>query len=74
MQTYGEKAVGLNFNPSGDEIVTNLKQAAADFIDQCNEARGTTRGEKATLFELAIRRAQEAQMLAVKAATWKDDD
>lgn len=31
--TFGEKAVGLTFNPSGDEKVNRAKQLMADAID-----------------------------------------
>lgn len=75
--TYGEKAVGLTFNPSGDERVIKLKKAAADFIDLCQEVRtdsanlGTEGGEVARMASVAITEAQTAQMWAVKAATWQ---
>jgi hypothetical protein len=31
--TFGQKAVGLTFNPSGDEVVTRAKQLSAELID-----------------------------------------
>ncbi len=72
--TYGQKAVGLTFNPSGDPDVIKLKQASADFIDMCNELRGaTTSSEKRRMYSLAISDAQAAQMWSVKAATWSDE-
>ncbi len=72
--TYGQKAVGLTFNPSGDPDVIKLKQASADFIDVCNELRGaTTSSEKKRLYSIAITEAQGAQMFGVKAATWRDE-
>jgi hypothetical protein len=71
--TFGEKAVGLSFNPSGDDAVHALKSSAASFIDLCNEARESTgSGEKKRMYALAITAAQEAQMWAVKSATWVD--
>lgn len=71
--TFGMKAVGLSFNPSGSEEVTKIKQAAADFIDFCNDARTAALGDKevARLYSVAITEAQTAQMWAVKAATWQ---
>lgn len=72
MATFGEKAVGLSFNPSGDQLVHELKALYARIIDICNERRGTERGEQARLYSVAITEAQTAQMWAVKAATWKD--
>jgi hypothetical protein len=72
--TYGERAVGLNFNPSGDETVHELKLKFAAIIDLCNQQREAgAEGERARLWSIAITEAQGAQMWAVKAATWKDD-
>ena len=35
--TFGEKAVGLTFNPSGDEKVHKAKQLMAEALDLLNE-------------------------------------
>lgn len=74
--TYGEKAVGLTFNPSGDADVAAVKQVYADIIDTMDELRRTAnaagKGEMARLASIAITEAQTAQMWAVKALTWKD--
>ncbi len=71
--TYGEKAVGLTFNPSNDGNVQNVKQIYADLIDVLNELRNLTEsGEQKRLYSIAITEAQAAQMWAVKAVTWKD--
>ncbi len=71
--TFGEKAVGLTFNPSGDPDVIKLKQAAADFIDVCNNLRDATHSnEKRRMLSVAITDAQSAQMWSVKAVTWND--
>ena len=73
MHTYGQKAVGLNFNPSGDEAVSRCKQIFADAIDQLQELReNSTSGETARLARIAITEAQGAQMWAVKALTWRN--
>jgi hypothetical protein len=73
MSTFGEKAVGLDFNPSGDKTVTQLKQLYAQIIDICDAARTAgPKGEKARLWSIAITEAQGAQMWGVKAATWKE--
>ena len=73
MHTYGRKAVGLNFNPSGDEAVSRCKQIFADAIDQLQELReNSTSGETARLASIAITEAQGAQMWAVKALTWRN--
>lgn len=71
--TFGQKAVGLTFNPSGDDAVTNAKQAFANAIDQLNDIRNTTNSsEVKRMCSIAITDAQSAQMWAVKAITWKD--
>jgi len=69
--TFGEKAVGLTFNPSGDQTVHELNEAYAKVIDILDDMRGD-RSEKARLASIAITEAQGAQMWAVKAATWRD--
>lgn len=70
--TYGEKAVGLTFNPSGDEKVQKVKELYAQIIDLCNEARTEAgQGEKGRLLSVAITEAQTAQMWAVKGITYK---
>jgi hypothetical protein len=71
-QTFGERAVGLAFNPSGDPVVNELKQAMAEFIDICAEQRAKTDDpEIARMYSVAITEAQTAQMWGVKAATWR---
>lgn len=72
---FGQRAVGLTFNPSnGTEVgdhVASIKQAAADFINICNNLRGSTEdGEQKRMYSVAITEAQTAQMWAVKAVTW----
>lgn len=72
--TFGEKAVGLTFNPSGDKNVQELKEAFAKVIDLCNNLRNTTPAtdtEIKRMASIAITEAQTAQMWAVKAATWR---
>lgn len=70
--TFGQKAVGLSFNPSGDADVTSLKQAYASVIDQLNTIRTSSEDpEVKRLCSVAITEAQGAQMWAVKAVTWK---
>jgi hypothetical protein len=73
--TFGERAVGLTFNPSGDPQVGDLKVKAAAFIDACHALRGIggigCNPEVERMASIAITEAQTAQMWAVKAATWK---
>lgn len=72
--TFGEKAVGLTFNPGGDPQVTAIKAAYAAIIDQLNDARGKANqlghDFQARIFENAIEHAMVAQMVAVKGITW----
>jgi hypothetical protein len=76
--TFGEKAVGLTFNPDGNEKVDEVKKLYATIIDLCSELRKDSgsneigKNEKGRLLSLAITEAQTAQMWAVKAITWKD--
>lgn len=71
--TFGEKAVGLTFNPSGDQTVHELKEAYAKVIDILNDMRQSTHSaEQDRPASIAITEAQGAQMWAVKAATWRD--
>jgi hypothetical protein len=71
--TYGELAVGLTFNPSGDSLVHEIKKRFAADIDEMHALRlRSTSPEQKRLASIAITEAQGAQMWAVKAATWKD--
>jgi hypothetical protein len=70
--TFGERAVGLTFNPSGDPDVAVLKEMIAAFIDRCNMHRDqATDPEVKRMYSVAITEAQTAQMWGVKAATWR---
>jgi hypothetical protein len=70
--TFGEKAVGLTFNPSGDPLVNDLKREFAGIIDRLDAVRANATPEGKRLASIAITEAQGAQMWAVKAATWRD--
>jgi hypothetical protein len=71
--SYGEKAVGLTFNPSADPAVHACKAAFAIVINQMNDLRNSSYStpEIARMCSIAITEAQTAQMWAVKAITWK---
>jgi len=70
--SFGEKAVGLSFNPGGDPEVAEAKRQYAGIIDQLNSLRERTDNpEVKRLCSVAITEAQGAQMWAVKAITWK---
>lgn len=71
--TYGQRAVGLTFNPSADPAVHKAKQGHADLIDQMNELRDrSVNPEQKRLASIAITELQGAQMWAVKAITWRN--
>lgn len=70
--TFGEKACGLTFNPSNDDMVQKLKQAFADLVDTCDTLRlKSDNSEEKRMLSLAITDLQTAQMWSVKAVTWK---
>ena len=75
--SFGERAVGLSFNPSGDADVNAIKELYANVIDNLhllrNKAKETKESEKIRLYSIAITEAQGAQMWAVKAITWKEE-
>lgn len=72
--TFGQKAVGINFNPSNLGPVDRVKQHYANVIDGLNDLRNSAEAtpEVKRLCSIAITEAQGAQMWAVKAITWKD--
>lgn len=76
--TFGEKAVGLTFNPAGQgseigDHVHSLKMYMATFIDACNNLKNNSEsGEVKRMMSIAITEAQTAQMWAVKGVTWKE--
>lgn len=70
--TYGEKAVGLTFNPSGDGNVQTVKELYAQIIDLLDTNRAKQESpESKRLLSIAITEAQTAQMWAVKGITYK---
>lgn len=76
--TFGEKAVGLTFNPSGDEKVNKAKRLMADAIDLLKdvEIEKTKNGNQMTSWESNVFRTNafnkivDAQMALVKYITW----
>lgn len=74
--SFGQKAVGLSFNPSSLPEVDEIKRAFATAIDILNNLRAKAVEAKNTgairHFSVAITQAEDAQMRGVKAATWKD--
>lgn len=70
--TFGEQAVGLTFNPSGNEKVNEVKALYAKIIDLCSDLRKECtpeQGERGRYLSIAITEAQTAQMWAVKGIT-----
>lgn len=72
--TFGQKAVGITFNPSNSSEVDRCKQQFANCIDQMHALRSKEDASPETkrLASVAITELQTAQMWAVKALTWKD--
>ena len=69
--SYGEKAVGLTFNPGGSPGVDKVKTLYAEIIDHLAKHREETPDpEQKRLLSIAITEAQGAQMWAVKGITW----
>jgi hypothetical protein len=70
--SFGQKAVGLTFNPSGDDAVAQCKQEFATTIDRMNALRNSSDNpDVKRMASVAITEAQTAQMWAVKAITWR---
>lgn len=71
-QSYGEKAVGLSFNPSASMHVDEIKRVFAHVIDHMADLCGESEDpEQKRLCWVAITEAQTAQMWAIKAITWR---
>lgn len=80
LMTFGEYRVGVDFNPSGNELVDKIKRAAADLIDLCEKQRviahtametNHTYSDIIRLWSFAMNEFESAAMWAVKAATKK---
>lgn len=75
--TFGEKAVGLTFNPSGDEKVHKAKQLMADALDLLKDAE-EEKSKKGITWEANVFRTNafnkivDAQMSLVKYITWNN--
>lgn len=64
-ETIGELRVRTKFNPSQDDIVSQIKQKSAELINLCEELKA----KDGRLASLAQTSYEEAAMWAVKAAT-----
>jgi hypothetical protein len=70
--SFGQKAVGATFNPSSNPTVDEIKRlygAIIEFHDHMRDI-ATSSGAK-RYYSKAISYAEDAQMNAVKAATWQ---
>lgn len=72
--SFGQKAVGLSFNPSGDPKVNQLKALYAQIIDLLTDGSLDNGASDlgGRILGRAINEAIGAQMWAVKAVTFKD--
>lgn len=70
--TFGQKAVGLSFNPSGNEKVNKVKKLYAEIIDLLHDEQGDRRDDGSRHLSIAITDAETAQMRAVKGITWSN--
>jgi len=71
VRSFGQIAVGYDFNPSGDPMVSDIKSRFAEIIDDLHQLRLVAEPDVARMLSIAITEAQTAQMWAVKAITWK---
>lgn len=72
--SFGQKAVGITFNPSSHPMVDAIKEKSAELIDLLQTLReATSNGEVKRQLSVAITEVQTAQMWGVKAVTWQYD-
>lgn len=69
IQTEGEYRVGISFNPSGNEEVTAIKQAAANMIDMLYDISQNRDHPGSRCASIAMTEIESAAMWAVKAVT-----
>jgi hypothetical protein len=70
--SFGERAVGLTFNPGNNPDVDACKREFAAVIDRMDLLRAKAENaEIKRMASVAITEAQTAQMWAVKAITWR---
>ena len=74
--SFGQKAVGITFNPGQNPKVNEVKELYAKIIDLCKEVMASEKPEgmvdtdyRNDLLTTAIKEAQGAQMWAVKGIT-----
>jgi hypothetical protein len=68
--TIGEDRVRINFNPSDNSLVAQIKQKSAELIDLCESMRANNApNEVQRLISLAQTHYEDGAMWAVKACT-----
>lgn len=65
--TIGEQRVRIEFNPSNDDLVFQIKQKTAELINLCEEMKAT--GKDARSASIAQTEFESASRWAVTAAT-----
>lgn len=78
--TFGEKLIGIGFNPSKDSVVDEAKQLSAKLVNLVNDkhneitdnGKGMASHLRNTLRTFAITAVLSAQMAVVKYLTWND--
>lgn len=74
-QTFGQKLVGLSFNPSGDDRVGKVKQLFADVLDAIGDPAADTERRSYSyniIRTQAVNTTMLAQMAVVKFLTWRE--
>lgn len=69
--TFGEKLVGITFNPSNNEKVDRIKEICAELADIVNSDAAGNGKMNSPIFHHAIGEILNAQMNAVKLVTFK---
>lgn len=70
--TWGEKQAGVTFNPSQNPTVAEIKGRCAELMDLLNTLRAENNDSDVKRFySMALTNLNDAQMEAVKAATWR---
>lgn len=71
--TFGEKLVGITFNPANNDKVARVKQLCAelaDLLNDHNESRTEKSQDSQRLFSHAVGEILNAQMNVVKVITY----
>jgi hypothetical protein len=75
--SFGERLVGIDFNPSGDDKVKKAKQLFAEAANLLEDSRvasiasGTYTAMRQSIFDHAVGQVLNAQMCTVKLLTFE---